>query len=184
MPRLAAIIACALAAGCGSMDVERYAVAEGKPAAGLQINYLDKTQTPTQVFVMKNVPGAGCRLGINDLSLLTALGGSTNALTDYKPAWSRDVRIAAGEPIVLSLGTSAFVFGGQVSCGFRVQFVPEAGAQYVMTYESAAEKCYLGLERRTASGVVSVPWVDPYPHCVPKPDPLKAFQPAPRFPTK
>ena len=185
MRRLAVIVACALTAGCGSMDVERYAVAEGKPAANLRINYVDKTQTPVQVFVMKTVPDSGCRLGISDLSLLTALGGSTNALTDYKPAWTRDVRVAAGDPIVLSLGTSAFVVGGQVSCGFRVQFVPEAGAQYDMTYRSAAEECFLGLTRRSPAGEqVSVPWTDPYPQCTPKDSILKPLQPTPRFPTR
>lgn len=179
---------CALMGGCGSMDIERYAVAEGKPAAMLHIDYIDQTRAnaPVQVFVMKNEPGPACRLGINDLSLLTALGGSTNAMTDYKPAWSRDVRVAAGEPIVLSLGASAFVASGRVSCGFRVRFVPEARAEYVMTYEQGAEKCQLGLARRSAGGtLVSVPWIDPYPQCEPKEDPiLKPIQPTPRFPTR
>jgi hypothetical protein len=180
---------CCLVAACGSMDIERYAVAEGKPSARLHIDYRDQTGTPTQVFVMKNAPGPQCRLGISDLSLLTALGGSTNALTDYKPEWSRDVQVAAGEPITLSLGTSAFVPAGRVSCGFRARFVPQAGAEYVMTFESAAQKCYLGLARRSADGsLATVPWTDPYPQCNPKKDPimkpLEDLQPKPSFPTR
>ena len=187
MRRFATLAAsCFLAAGCGSLDIERYSLAEGKPVARLHIDYVDQTRTPVQVFVMKKPPGANCRLGISDVSLLTALGGSGNALNDYKPAWSRDVQIAAGEPITLSLGTEAFTGPGRVSCGFRARFQPEPGAEYVMTYESAAEKCYLGLARRVPGGPLApVQWVDPYPQCTPKPDPLRErFEPTPRFPTK
>ena len=173
---------------CGSMDVERYAVAEGTPAAMLHIDYIDQTRanSPVQVFVMKNVPGPQCRLGIGDLSLLTALGGSGNAMNDYKPAWSRDVRIAAGQPIVLSLGASAFVAAGRVSCGFRVGFLPEAGAEYLMTYEQHAENCGISLMRRSAGAAwARVPWTDPYPQCNPKSDSImKPFEPTPRFPTR
>jgi hypothetical protein len=179
---------CCLLAGCGSMDIERYAVAEGKPVAMLHIDYIDQTRSnpPVQIFVMKNVPDPQCRLRVSDLSLLTALGGSGNAMNDYKPARSRDVRIVAGEPIVLSLGASAFVASGRVSCGFRVGFQPEAGAEYLMTYEQRAENCGIGLMQRSAGGPwVRVPWSDPYPQCIRKSDSiLKAFEPTPRFPTR
>jgi len=161
-----ALLLCGLASGCTSLG---YTVAEGKPAARLRITYDDGVGTGAQVLVIKQPLEANCRLDIGNIAVLANLGGSKNAMTNYEPAWTRDVRIAAGEPITLQVSTGSISTTTISSCRIRAKFEPLKDADYEMVFRSTPTECFLTLGRRAAGDgaarLVPEPIVDPSPQC-------------------
>lgn len=166
--------ALALVSGCASLDSGYYAPPQGKPVAKLHIDYVASAGAPVvHVRVLEKPLGRNCLASPSD-PLLSALGGVPSP--GYTPAMSRDVVIAAGEPINLQAGTGTHAFGPSpnvitvTSCVLRTRFTPDPGAQYEMVYMREQGRCRLSLRMQTTgtdgkSAALDVPFVDPHPEC-------------------
>ena len=165
---IAVLLASAALQGCGSLDASRYEAGPGKPTARMRVEYAARTNDRAQIQVLRKPLSEACGIGIADIAILTTLGGS--ASSTYEPALTRDVVLAAGEPINLSIFTDRYGIATVTTCGFRVRFQPEANADYHMVFTTLPGRCRLELNQRLvgangAARMIPVPFVDPHPEC-------------------